>query len=120
MIALLSDPDGQGGAGGGLRSDGADKRAHDTAELADVPSGEYDGLAVCSGTGTVHIAVLSSESPGRMLASADIACGATLRLPVTVGAPGVVLEASTSGTPALWQASIVTSGWQPRLTLYSK
>lgn len=119
MSALLSDPNGQGGAGGDLGADSGTKSAHGSAVLAAVPSGEYDVLAMCTGTGTVHIAVRTPASPGRVLASSDVACGATLRLPVTVAATGIVLEASNSGTSAQWQAAIVTRGWEPTPTTYS-
>ena len=46
MIAVLSDPHGQGGAGGDLRIDSEAGNARGTAYLADVPRGEYDVLAV--------------------------------------------------------------------------
>jgi hypothetical protein len=119
MIALLRDPQGQGGAGGDLGVDNGEKDAHASAELASVPSGEYDVLAVCTGTGVIHIAIKTPASPGSALAASDIACGATLRLPVTIPAPGIVLEATSTGTSAQWQAMIVTRGWEPAPTTYS-
>jgi hypothetical protein len=119
MIARLMDPNGQGGAGGDLGAASGAKSAPGTVELGSIPSGEYDVLAVCTGTGTVHIAIKAPASSGRVLASSDIACGATLRLPVTVAATGIVLEATNSGTSAQWQALIVTRGWEPAPTTYS-
>ena len=119
MIAVLSDPHGQGGAGGDLRTDSGAKNARGTAYLADVPSGEYDVLAVCDGTGTIHLAIKTTTPPHRVLASSDIAFGATLRLPVTVAATGVALEATDPSTSAQWQAMIVTPGWEPAPTTYS-
>ncbi|MCU1585950.1 MAG: hypothetical protein JWM49_2506 [Microbacteriaceae bacterium] len=94
MSALLSDPNGQGSAGGDLRVHSGSRSAHASVELPGIPSGEYDVLAVCTGTGTVHIAVKTRASPGRVLASSEVACGATLRLPVAVAATGIVLEAT--------------------------
>ena len=119
MIAVLHDPHGQGGAGGDLRIEGEARDARGTAYLADVPSGQYDVLAVCDGTGTIHLAVKITTPPHRVLASSDIACGATLRLPVTVAATGVALEATDPSTSAQWQAMIVTPGWEPAPTTYS-
>ncbi len=119
MIALLSDPGGQGGAGGDLRVDKGAKSARGTAELASVPTGEYDVLAVCTGAGIVHIAIESASSSGRVLASSDIACGATLRLPVSLPMTGIVLEATSTSTSAQWQATVVTPGWEPTTTTYS-
>ena len=119
MIAVLSDPHGQGGAGGDLRIDSGARNARGTAYLADVPSGEYDVLAVCAGTGTIHLAVKTTTPPHRVLASPDIACGATLRLPVTVAATGVALEATDPSTSAQWQAMIATPGWERAPTTYS-
>lgn len=104
MTVLLSDPKGQGGAGGGLRGDSVSGRARDTVELVNVSSGQYDVLGVCTSSGTVHIAVKTPESPGRVLATSDIACGATLRIPVTVTVTvtvrDLVFEATKPGTPA--------------------
>ena len=102
---------GGGGASGDLGDSGTSARAG--VELAVVPSGEYDVLAVCTGTGIVHIVVKSSISRGKVLAASDIACGATLRLPFTLTAPGVDVEAINKGTPAQWLISIVTRGWEP-------
>lgn len=119
MIALLSDPKGQGGAGGGLEVGSGAKSARGSVELAGVPNGEYDLLAVCTGTGVVHMAIKTPASPSKVLASSDIACGATLRLPVTVTATGIVLEATNTSTSAQWQAAMVTPGWEPTRTNYS-
>ncbi|MBC7594076.1 MAG: hypothetical protein H7288_09080 [Kineosporiaceae bacterium] len=119
MIAVLSDSNGQGGAGGDLKVESGTKSARGTAHLADIPSGEYDVLAVCTGTGTVHLAVKTTAPPRRVLASSDIACSATLRLPVTVAATGVALEATDTGASAQRQAVIVTPGWEPAPTTYS-
>ena len=119
MIAMLSDPHGQGGAGGNLRIDSGAKNARGTVYLANVPSGEYEVLAVCDGTGIIHLAVKTTTPPRRVLAASDIACGATLRLPVTVAATGVALEATDPSTSAQWQAVIVTPGWEPAPTTYS-
>jgi phage tail sheath gpL-like len=118
MSALLSDPNGQGGAGGDLGVDSGTKSAHGSVELAGVPSGKYDVLAVCTGTGTVHIAIRTPASPSRVLAASDVACGATLRLPVTVATKGIILEATHTGTSAQWQAAIATPGWEPTPTTY--
>lgn len=63
MIAVLRDPHGQGGAGGDLRIDSGARNARGTAYLADVPSGDYDVLAVCDGTGTIHLAVKTTTPP---------------------------------------------------------
>ena len=84
MIAVISDPHGQGGAGGDLRIDSGAKNARGTVYLANVPGGEYEVLAVCDGTGIIHLAIKTTTPPHRVLAASDIACGATLRLPVTV------------------------------------
>ena len=119
MIAMLRDPHGQGGAGGDLRIDSGAKNARGTVYLANVPSGEYEVLAVCNGTGTIHLAIKTTTPPRRVLAASDIACGATLRLPVTVAATGVALEATNPSTSAQWQAVIVTPGWEPAPTTYS-
>jgi len=119
MIAVLSDPHGQGGAGGDLRINSGAKNARGTVYLANVPSGEYEVLAVCDGTGTIHLAVKTTTPPHSVLAASDIACGATLRLPVTVAATGVALEATTASTSARWQTVIVTPGWEPAPTTYS-
>ena len=119
MIAVLSDPHGQGGAGGDLTIDSGAKNARGTVYLANVPGGEYEVLAACDGTGTIHLAVKTTTPPHRVLASSDIACGATLRLPVTVAATGVALEATDPSTSAQWQAVIVTPGWEPATTTYS-
>ncbi|MEO7121782.1 MAG: hypothetical protein ABI400_01430 [Lacisediminihabitans sp.] len=120
MTALLSDPSGQGGAGGVLSVDNGAKSANGVVELASVPSGEYDVLAVCTGAGTVHIVIKTSASHGKVLNSSDIACGATLRLPITTAAPGIAFEAASNGTPAQWQAALVTPGWGPTPTTYSR
>lgn len=96
MIAVLGDPHGQGGAGGHLRTDSGAKNARGTVYLDNVPSGEYE-----------------------VLAASDIACGATLRLPVTVASTGVALEATDPSTSAQWQAVIVTPVWEPAPTTYS-
>jgi len=119
MIAMLRDPHGQGGAGGDLRIDSGAKNARGTVYLANVPSGEYDVLAVCDGTGIIHLAIKTTTPPHRVLAASDIACGTTLRLPVTVAATGVALEATNPSTSAQWQAMIVTPGWEPAPTTYS-
>lgn len=119
MSALLSDPNGQGGGGGGLGAASGTRLAHASIGLPNVPSGEYDVLAVCTGTGTIHIAIKTPAPPGTVLASSDVACGATLRLPVTVVATGILLEATSTGTYPQWQAAIVTPGWEPTPTTYS-
>jgi len=119
MIALLSDPHGQGGAGGDLRVDNGARISRGTTYLADVPSGKYDILAVCDGTGTIHLAVKTTTPPHRVLASSDIVCGATLRLPITVAATGVALEATGHNTSAHWQAVIAPPGWEPAPATYS-
>lgn len=119
MSALLADPNGQGGGGGGIAVASGAKNAHGSVELAAVPQGEYDVLAVCNGSGTVGIVVKAAGSPGAVLASSDIACGATLRLPVTVTATGLVLEATNTGDATQWHASVVTPGWQPTPTTSS-
>lgn len=62
MIALLRDPKGQGGAGGGLEVGSGAKSARGSVELAGVPNGEYDLLAVCTGTGVVLEATNTSTS----------------------------------------------------------
>lgn len=118
MTALLTDPNGQGGGGGGLaKSDGA-KTASGSVELADVPTGKYDLLVVCSGTGIVHFAASASGSR-HVLAASDVACGATLRLPVTLTSKGIVLKASSSDSSAQWWASIATPHWEPSPTDFS-
>ena len=119
MIPVLSDPHGQGGAGGDLRIDNGAKNARGTVYLSNVPSGKYEVLAVCDGTGFIHLAVKTTTPPRRVLAASDIACGATLRLPVTVAATGVALEATNPSTSAQWHAMIVTPGWEPAPTTYS-
>ena len=116
---MLSDPGGQGGAGGDLGGASDAKSAHGVVELANIPTGEYDVLAVCTGISTVHIDIKTVSSLGKVLASSDIACGATLRLPVTVTSPGIILEATNTGTPAQWYAAIVTPGWEPNRSAYS-
>jgi hypothetical protein len=120
MSALLSDLNGHGGGGGDLDRAGGARSAQGFLELADVSSGKYDVLAVCSGTGIVQITVTAITSPRAVLASSDIACGATLRLPITVSSPGIVLRATTTDTNAQWQAAVVTPGWEPDPTNYSR
>ena len=119
MSALLQDPHGQGGGGGDLDRAGGANTAHGLLELGDIAAGKYDVLAVCTGTSIVHITISTSASPRAVLASSDVACGATLRLRVTVSSPGLVLQATTSGDAAQWQAAVVTPGWEPVPTNYS-
>ena len=116
MNALFSDPKGQGGGGGGLEVASGAKSATGSIVLPDVPVGEYDVLAVCTGPGTVRMAIKPLASPRRLLASSDIACGATLRLPVTVTETGIVLEAINTSSFAQWQAAIVSPGGEPTRT----
>lgn len=120
MIALLRDPNGKGGAGGDLGAASGTESAPGSVELGSIPNGEYDVLAVCTGASIVHLAIRAPVSLGRVLASSDIACGATLRLPVTVAATGIVLEATNTGASAQWQAAMVTRGWEPTPTTYSQ
>lgn len=120
MSALLTDPNGQGGGGGGLARAGGDASARGSLELGLIPNGKYDVLAVCAGNGIVRVVVKTAASPATVLASSDIACGATLRLPVTVTAPGLVVEATNTGAATQWHASVVTPGWQPTPTTYSQ
>ena len=117
MTDLLSEPNGQGGAGGDLVVSGGAKTARGFVELVDVAPGKYDILAVCTGADIVHL-VVKTRSRSSVLASSDIVCGASLRLPVTVAEKGLVLEATNTGKPAQWQAAIVTPGWNPVPTTY--
>ena len=121
MVGLLSAPNGQGGAGGEVSA----QKRKGSVTLMSVTAGSYDVLAVCTGMDTVHFIVSSNSeagngsSPDGVLASADIACGATLRLPVTIPAGGVALTASSAGGSGAWQSSIVTPGWSPVPTTFS-
>ena len=119
MAALLSDPSGQGGGGGGPSVDSSAKSGHGVVELNSVPIGEYDVLAVCTGASKVHLSIRTPASHGKELASSDIACGATLRLPITTTALGIAIDVTNTGTPAQWYTAVVTSGWEPTPTTFS-
>jgi phage tail sheath gpL-like len=119
MVALLVTPSkGQGGAGGVIQHDGNAKTATSEVELSGVAVGKYDVLAVCTGSGIVRFSVSKGGSAHHVLAYADIACGATLRLPVTITSSDIVLEAKDDNTTSAWEAAIVPSGWEPSRTIY--
>lgn len=120
MSALLNDPGGQGGGGGVL------SRQSDTGSvtLGSVTGGSFDILAVCTGARTMHFTVrdpspTDSRSANKVsLASSDIACGATLRIPVTITAGEVTLTVQSDQRTGQWHSAIVTPGWDPVPTTY--
>lgn len=125
MSGLLSAPAGQGGAGGEFTA----QSRTGSVILMNVIGGSYDVLAVCTGVDVVRFTVSSSSSssqaghsssPEGVLASADIACGATLRLPVVIPPGGVVLTARSDGGSGAWQSAIVTPGWSPIPTTFAR
>lgn len=124
MTDLLVDDKGQGAAGGEITPTNGDKSASSLVELGGIHPGRYDILAVCRGAGVVQFWVKSTTTKAgapihtKVLAHADIACGATLRLPFTQKTSHVVFEAKDANTEATWEAAIVPPGWQPSPTIY--
>lgn len=126
MSQVLTDPAGQGGADGSLTADaGSDEGSDDQdgaarVTLASVRGGEYDVLGVCRNADVVRLTVerLGSDGePEETYGETDIPCGATVRLPVTIGQGGATIEA-TGPVGAEWHATIVTPDWQPGLTTF--
>jgi hypothetical protein len=122
MMQLLSDPAGLGGAGGELTQGDDSSEEDEVAEvtLGRISEGEYDVLGVCRNARTVHLAVLQLDDgslPGEVLFEADIACGATARLPVSLDGSDLTVRAS-GPADAEWATSVVTPGWEPPLTTF--
>lgn len=122
MTQLLSDPAGLGGAGGELTPGDDSSQEDEVAEVTvgRISEGEYDVLGVCRDARTVHLAVLRLDDgglPGAVLSEADIACGATGRLPVSLDGSDLMVRASGPGG-AEWATSIVTPNWEPPLTTF--
>ena len=122
MVSLLSAPMDQGGGGGAFS---AESRTG-TVILSSVAAGSYDVLAVCTGMDMVRLTVSSRDRseagspPNGTLASADILCGATLRLPVEIPAGGVALTVRSTGGFGAWESAIVASGWSPVPTTFAR
>ena len=119
MTQLLSDPAGEGGAGGQITTDdSAQGTPPAQVTLGSVPAGDYDVLAVCRDADLVHLRIVrlaEAHEPATTYAEADIPCGATLRLPVVTDTTGVTIEAS-GPVDSQWEATIVTPNWQPPVT----
>lgn len=117
--ATVADPDGWDSGGGQLLRDG------DVAEggflSESTPAGDYDVVAVCRDAGAVHVTVRvvpeGREGRGGVVAGqAELRCGRTARIPVTVPTgSGVLVRARTSDRSeyALWYSTIATPGWTP-------
>ena len=122
MGGLLSDPQGQGGASGDFIAESRNA----SVTLASVTAGSHDVLAVCTGVEVMRLTVSDNgqsgndRSPDGTLASADIACGATLTLSVTIPAGGVILTVRSDGGAGGWQFAIVSPGWSPTPTVFSR
>jgi hypothetical protein len=134
MMQLLSDPAGLGGAGGELTQGDDSSQKDEVAEVAEVAEedevaeatlgriseGEYDVLGVCRNARTVHLAVLQLDDgglPGEVLSEADVACGSTARLPVSLDGSDLTVRAS-GPAGAEWATSVVTPDWEPPLTTF--
>lgn len=121
MTQLLTDPVGQGGAGGLIAADDGDQGdSSPQVTLGSVPAGDYDVLAVCRGADLVKLSVVrlaEAGEPAQTYSEADIPCGATLRVPVVTDVTGVTIRAS-GPVGAEWEATIVTPDWQPSVTTF--
>ena len=126
MAQLFGDPAGLGGGGGAVTAAGRTGSGSTKVILGSARVGSYDVLGVCTGSGIMRLTVVETDptktGSGRdtVLAVSDIACGATLRLPVTVSKSEVSLAVSQNTGAAQWWASIVSPGWEPSPTSYSR
>ncbi|AMM21639.1 hypothetical protein AX769_17690 [Frondihabitans sp. PAMC 28766] len=117
MGTLLSDSNGDGAASDTLTGEPGEKTGSALVELGSVDPGEFDVLSVCRGGGVVRVGVLhrtpeNNSGSLKPLASMNVVCGATTRLPITIPRHDVVLKATgPAGTD--WVAEVVTRGWQP-------
>ena len=127
MQTYLSDPAGQGGGGGDVA---ASTQSPSKVSLGTITLGEYDVLAVCEGTAAVHVVVSADAKIGgaTKVASSDIPCGATVRIPVTFPSGSAAISASRKAVStdsasdtsdsAQWYVSIVSRGWEPGIVSY--
>ncbi|MBC7518746.1 MAG: hypothetical protein H7248_07700 [Microbacteriaceae bacterium] len=72
-----------------------------------VTSGSYDVLAVCQGTDIMQLtisAVKVGNTEQTTIGSADVACGATSRIPIVLTGEGLHLAAKTDAS------SIISGG----------
>lgn len=115
----VADPDGWDSGGGQLLKDG--DVAVGGLLSASTPAGDYEVLAVCRDAGEVRVTVRvvprgTDRGDGAVAGAADLTCGRTVRIPVTVPArSGVWVQARTSADDeyALWFSTIATPGWTP-------
>jgi hypothetical protein len=115
----VADPDGWDSGGGQLLRSGDGAEGGFISEST--PAGDYDVVTVCRDAGAVRVTVRvfpeGRDGEGGVLAGkADLRCGRTARIPVTVPAgSGVWVRARTSDRSeyALWYSTIATPGWTP-------
>lgn len=126
MSGLLNAADSSAGGGSGELARGTAAHPSRAAViLGSIPPARYDVLGVCTGTDLVHLSItktggVATPTGADVLASSDIACGSTLRLPVTSASEGMKFTVSSTSGAARWQIFVVAPGWYPAPTTYSR
>lgn len=106
MRAVVSDSNGIGGAGGS---------GPGSVELDYMRIGKWVVYAVCGHTDVVHVTV---RGGGTILAATDVACGATVALPIAVDSTTVrhfEIQASRpkgASGEGWWEARVNRVSWQ--------